>query len=187
MMDTESIKRPAGEIDGWLTPREGNLLQRLARECSGRGVIVEIGSWKSKSTIRLAAGSMEGAAAAVYAIDPHTGAGPQIEREGEVWTFDEFTRNIERAGVGGVVKPIVKTSEEAARDYREIVILTDWDRAGEELARKLELHLQGTGARVDAETRERLKRMVRREIKDVESLSRFVERVRAERCPKELP
>jgi 5S rRNA maturation endonuclease (ribonuclease M5) len=71
-------------------------------------------------------------------------------------------------------------AEKAAREFEEIVVLTDWDRAGEELARKMEQYLQGTGARVDFETRERLKRMVRREIKDVESLSRFVERVRAE-------
>ncbi len=84
-------------------------------------------------------------------------------------------------------RPALEVAEEAARDFKEIVILTDWDRAGEELAKKMELHLQGTVARVDLETRERLKRMVRREIKDVESLSRFVERVRAERCPKELP
>ena len=101
-------------------------------------------------------------------------------------------RSLRDLGVSGTVvrasrRAALEVAEEAARDYREIVILTDWDRAGEELARKLELHLQGTGARVDAETRERLKRMVRREIKDVESLSRFVERVRAERCPKELP
>jgi 5S rRNA maturation endonuclease (ribonuclease M5) len=84
-------------------------------------------------------------------------------------------------------RPALEVAEEAARDYREVVVLTDWDRAGEELARKMEQHLQPTGARFDLDTRERLKRMVRREIKDVESLSRFVERVRTERCPKELP
>jgi len=83
--------------------------------------------------------------------------------------------------------PALEVAEEAARDFKEIVILTDWDRAGEELARKMEQYLQCTGAKVDLETRERLKRMIRREIKDVESLSRFVERVRAQRCPKELP
>jgi 5S rRNA maturation endonuclease (ribonuclease M5) len=95
-------------------------------------------------------------------------------------------------GVKGAIvraarRPALEVAEEAARDYKEVVILTDWDRAGEELARKMEQHFQGTGSRVDFETRERLKRMVRRDIKDVESLSRFVERVRAERCPKELP
>jgi 5S rRNA maturation endonuclease (ribonuclease M5) len=94
-------------------------------------------------------------------------------------------RSLRDLGVEGPIvrasrRPALEVAEEAARDYRVVVILTDWDRAGEELARKMELHLQGTGSKVDIETRERLKRMVRREIKDVESLSRFVERVRVE-------
>ncbi|MDD5767899.1 MAG: toprim domain-containing protein [Methanothrix sp.] len=84
-------------------------------------------------------------------------------------------------------RPALDVAEEAAREFDVVIVLTDWDRTGEELARKMERHLQGTGARVDLETRKRLKRMVRREIKDVESLSRFVERVRTNICPKELP
>jgi 5S rRNA maturation endonuclease (ribonuclease M5) len=81
----------------------------------------------------------------------------------------------------------MEVAEEAARSFKEVVVLTDWDRAGEELARRVAEHLIAAGARADLDIRERLKRMVRREIKDVESLSRFVERVRAERCPNELP
>ena len=101
-------------------------------------------------------------------------------------------RSLRDLGVSGPIirasrRPALVVAEEAARDYEAIVVLTDWDRAGEELAKKMEHHLQCTAARVDLETRERLKRMVRREIKDVESLSRFVERVRSERCPKKLP
>ncbi len=101
-------------------------------------------------------------------------------------------RSLRDLGVEGPIvratrRPALEVAEEAARDYREIVILTDWDRAGEELAQRMGRHLQCTGTSVDLETRARLKRMVRREIKDVESLSRFVERVRADRCPKELP
>ncbi len=101
-------------------------------------------------------------------------------------------RSLRDLGVGGVIvrasrRPALEVAEEAARDYREVVVLTDWDRAGEELARRVGRHLQPTGVKVDLDTRERLKRMVRREIKDVESLSRFVERVRSERCPKKLP
>ena len=95
-------------------------------------------------------------------------------------------------GVGGPIvraarRPALEVAEEAARKFGDVVVLTDWDRAGEELARKMETYLRSSGARVDLDTRERLKRMVRREIKDVESLSRFVERVRSEICPKGLP
>jgi 5S rRNA maturation endonuclease (ribonuclease M5) len=101
-------------------------------------------------------------------------------------------RSLRDLGVRGPIvrasgRPALELAEETAGAFKAVVILTDWDRAGEELAKKMELHLQGTGAKVDFEKRERLKRMVRREIKDVESLSRFVERVRAERSPEELP
>lgn len=124
---------------------------------------------------------------AIEALLEASGAGSAIVVEGE---RDE--RSLRELGVEGPVlraarRPALEVAEEAARSFKEVVVLTDWDRAGEELARKVAEHLLAAGARVDLDTRERLKRMVRREIKDVESLSRFVERVRAERCPKELP
>ena len=38
-------------IQGWLSDTEGILLFKLAKNLNGRGVIVEIGSWKGKSTV----------------------------------------------------------------------------------------------------------------------------------------
>ena len=32
-------------------------------------------------------------------------------------------------------------AEDAARSYSEIILLTDWDRKGDEMAKKIELHL----------------------------------------------
>lgn len=101
-------------------------------------------------------------------------------------------RSLRELGVTGPILraarwPALEVAEEAALEYGNVIILTDWDRGGEELARRMEGHLRSAGARVDLETRERLKRMVRREIKDVESLSGFVERVRSEISPEELP
>jgi 5S rRNA maturation endonuclease (ribonuclease M5) len=113
--------------------------------------------------------------------------GAAIIVEGE---RDELS--LRKLGITGAVlcaarRPALEVAEEAARNFKAVVVLTDWDRAGEELARKVAEHLLAAGARVDLDTRERLKRMVRREIKDVESLSGFVERARAERSPKDLP
>jgi 5S rRNA maturation endonuclease (ribonuclease M5) len=107
-------------------------------------------------------------------------AGAAIIVEGE---RDE--RSLRDMGIEGPIvkaarRPALEVAEEAAREFEEIVVLTDWDRAGEELARRMEAHLLHARSKTDFEIRERLKRMVRREIKDVESLSRFVERVRAE-------
>ncbi len=48
----------ARDIEGWLTEKEGIFLYKMANKCTGRGVIVEIGSWKGKSTIWLSLGSI---------------------------------------------------------------------------------------------------------------------------------
>ena len=101
--------------------KEGRLLYDLARGCRGRGVIVEIGSWKGKSTIWLASGSRRGARAKVYAIDPHTAESDNLVTQSAVPTFAEFTRNIRSAGLDDLVVPLVTTSIEAARSFAEPV------------------------------------------------------------------
>jgi len=69
-------------------------------------------------------------------------------------------------------------AEDAGRSFQEIIVLTDWDRKGQEMAKNIELHLRHTPAKVDQETRNRLKKLVKKEIKDVESLAIYVERMR---------
>jgi 5S rRNA maturation endonuclease (ribonuclease M5) len=69
-------------------------------------------------------------------------------------------------------------AEDAARNYSQIILLTDWDQKGEEMCRNIERHLRSAGSRPDALIRSRLKKLVKKEIKDVESLSRYTERMR---------
>jgi predicted O-methyltransferase YrrM len=111
----EHVKEATDKVEGWLTDSEGEFLYNAAMNCKGRGVIVEIGSWKGKSTIWLAKGSKAGSNVKIYAIDPHTGASQK--RHGEVGTLTEFKKNIKRANVEDVVVPVVKTSEKAGRDW----------------------------------------------------------------------
>ncbi|HHY84016.1 MAG TPA: class I SAM-dependent methyltransferase [Verrucomicrobia bacterium] len=110
-------------VDGWLHPEEARLLFRLAKRCKGRGGIVEIGSWKGKSTICLGHGSLAGRRTRVHAIDPHTGSPEHSELFGSVWTFDEFCRNIDEAGVRDVVVPHVDGSTNVAERFNEPVEL----------------------------------------------------------------
>jgi len=111
----EVINNFVSKIDGWLSFEEGKFLYETAKGISGKGVIVEIGSWKGKSTVWLAKGSQAGKKVKVYAVDPHTGADEQkIQYGNEIWTFEEFKGNIKKAGIENLVVPIVKTSEEAA-------------------------------------------------------------------------
>lgn len=127
-----------GGVPGWLAVDEGELLFALARNCTGKGVIVEIGSWKGKSTIWLAKGSKSGNRVKVYAIDPHQGT---PNRQGEPSTFPEFEKNIRDAGVADIVMPIVKISEDAARefDYPVEVIFIDGNHEYESVKRDFEL------------------------------------------------
>jgi MMP 1-O-methyltransferase len=111
-------RRLTEKIDGWLHDREGVLLYKTAQACVGKGVIVEVGSWKGKSTSWIGRGSKSGAGEKVFAVDPHIGSNEHQSGTG-VWTFDEFKRNIKASGVEDVVVPIVKTSEEAARTFTE--------------------------------------------------------------------
>ena len=123
------MARQVEGIGGWLTPKEGRLLFSLAQRCTGRGVIVEIGSWKGKSTIWLASGSRGGAGVPVYAIDPHTAESDNLASQSAVPTFAEFTDNIRRAGIADLVVPLVTTSAEAARDFDRPVELLFVDGA----------------------------------------------------------
>ena len=64
-----------------------------------------------------------------------------------------------------------------AREHREASILTDWDGRGGRPAGNLRDALTASGMRYDDELRARLTLLCRKDIKDVESLHRFVERV----------
>ena len=121
-MTVPEIQKFVKDVDGWLTDREGEALYDIARRCTGRGAIVEIGSWKGKSTIWLGnAVKAAGLDLKIYAIDPHMGSTRHRESGEEVWTFDQFKENIKRAGVEDVVEPILKTSEEAAKEFDQPV------------------------------------------------------------------
>lgn len=111
-MGIEEARKGAMEAQGFLSEPEGMLLYRLARECRGR--IVEIGSWKGRSTIWLAFGSKDGAGNKVVAVDPHMSS-PEMPQGN---SFRDFKDNLERAGVFSMVEPVVKTSEEAAKGFK---------------------------------------------------------------------
>jgi MMP 1-O-methyltransferase len=122
----------AQDIDGFLTNREGQLLYSLAAACTGKGVIVEIGSWKGKSTVWLAKGvEVSGKTTVIYAIDPHTGSPEHQKDNAKVWTFDEFQSNIRKAGVESLIKPIIKFSAEAVTHIQNPIELLFIDGAHE--------------------------------------------------------
>lgn len=115
--------------EGFLSPEEGEFLYRRAGACQGQGAVVEIGSWKGRSTVCLAAGAREGVK--IYAIDPHSGSSEHKQQMGLVNTLDEFKNNIKKAGVDREVIPLVQTSEQAAREWKGPIDLLFIDGAHE--------------------------------------------------------
>ena len=72
-MSIEEVEDIVREVEGHISNLEGECLYHLARSSKTKGVIVEIGSWKGKSTIWLAKGAKAGNKNKVYAVDPHRG------------------------------------------------------------------------------------------------------------------
>jgi predicted O-methyltransferase YrrM len=109
-------------IEGLISEAEAECLFKLARNCNG--TIVEIGSWKGKSTVCLALGSKAGGKGKVFAIDPHQGLCNEITGQ---YTPDNtepiFRENIKQAQVDDIVIPLVMKSEEAARGWTEPIFL----------------------------------------------------------------
>lgn len=132
-------------IEGWLTAREGAVLHDLASRVDPTTAIVEIGSWKGKSTVWLGAGSLAGSRARVFAVDPHVGSEGAEERlrqqpDGQaIWSLDQFRANIELAGVAEVVQPVVAFSHVAAADFERPVglLFIDGDHSYEGVRRDL--------------------------------------------------
>jgi MMP 1-O-methyltransferase len=113
MSDFDAKVKPLiADVPGWLTDEEGEALYELARACTGRGVIVEIGSWKGKSTICLGLGSQAGGSVPVYAVDPHAD-----------YRFGDFKENVERAGIQDLVRPVASLSQAAADDFDQPIEL----------------------------------------------------------------
>jgi MMP 1-O-methyltransferase len=101
-------------VPGMLTVDEVDCLFQLGQINHCDGVVVEIGSWKGKSTIALARGAAKSHCEKIYAIDPH-----QVQpEEGYLEdTKSEFLANIKQAAVDEQVVPMIMTSEAAAQKW----------------------------------------------------------------------
>lgn len=67
----ETLKLCFESTEGMVSFNEALLLYNLAKGCVG-GCIVEVGSYRGRSTVFLGRGSMDGANVSVYAVDPHS-------------------------------------------------------------------------------------------------------------------
>jgi hypothetical protein len=105
-----------------LSPDAAVLLYDLARQVC-EGCIVEVGSYRGRSTVVLARGAEHGHGARVYAVEPHEPfVGP---RGGEFGPEDRaaFFRNMVRTGAYRTVRLLNTSSEVLAPGWKEPVAL----------------------------------------------------------------
>jgi predicted O-methyltransferase YrrM len=103
-------------VQGWLEPDEIWALHSAALAAARRQTnptIVEIGSWKGRSTVALALALRSTGRGTVFAIDPHTGSKEHTEILGSVDTYEDFLHSMEVMQVTPFVRPLRMTSHSA--------------------------------------------------------------------------
>lgn len=103
-------------IDGWLNKVEGERLIELAETSIPGKIIVEIGSWKGKSTVCLAMGSKQGPRNRVYTVDPHQGTATHKAFKVED-SRKELEDNLIKFRVADIVTPVCGYSHAVAQDW----------------------------------------------------------------------
>ena len=99
----------------------------------------------------------------------------------------EGLRDVEALRLLGIEKNVVSLSrgmsifalcESLSKDWDSVLILTDWDRKGGRLARKLREALMANGAKPIETIRTQLAYLVKKDVKDIESLPTYLRRLR---------
>lgn len=93
--------------------------------------------------------------------------------------------SLSRLGLKGDIilasqQPLLELTETLSRKDKEIILLTDWDKKGGMIARKIIKYLLNYGIMPNTEIRGRIRTLVKKRIKDIESLNNYVNRLRDE-------
>jgi len=105
----------ARNVPGYLVESEARLLGMIAACVPVAGSIVEIGSFKGKSTVMLAKVAAHYGLGRIVAIDPHNC--PELldhQADPAASSFQDFLRNIEAAGVGDQVEVLRAYSKDVS-------------------------------------------------------------------------
>ncbi|MEA1966268.1 MAG: toprim domain-containing protein [Euryarchaeota archaeon] len=69
-------------------------------------------------------------------------------------------------------------TDSLASNYDSVIVLTDWDRRGNQLSAQIVRYLQSHDVVIDTDLRSRLKKLVQKDIKDVQGLNRYILKLR---------
>ncbi len=141
-----TVLRSVDTVDGWMSPDQARALYDAAAACSPGDQIVEIGSFRGRSTIVLASAAAPGVD--VIAIDPHAGndRGPDeidgfVDEAAE--DHDVFNTNLAAAGVADRVRHVRAMSDAAHDDVAGEVRLLYIDGAHRYAPARQDIHEWG--------------------------------------------
>ncbi|VVB90177.1 Uncharacterised protein [uncultured archaeon] len=77
-------------------------------------------------------------------------------------------------------QPLLEFTEMLSKSQKKIVLLTDWDKKGGIMTRKIIKYLLHYGIMPDTDIRGKLRALVKKRIKDTESLNNYVNKMRYE-------
>ena len=112
-------------VEGYFSSDEAWALYVATLGCpAAEPRVVEIGSYKGRSTIAIALALRDHGGGLVVSIDPHTPTGKEsyVIEHGVADTFDDYLANVRRAGVERYVRPERATSATARPAYDGVPI-----------------------------------------------------------------
>jgi 5S rRNA maturation endonuclease (ribonuclease M5) len=92
-----------------------------------------------------------------------------------------ITGNIIKVSGSGL--KLFEIAEKATESSSKVIILTDFDKKGEILAKKLSNDIQSLGSHPDLNIRKNIMKITRKYIKDIESLPRHIKNLELEINP----
>jgi len=105
-------------VEGSINPREAGILYLLASKVM-KGVIVEIGSFRGRSTVALSLGSKAGKKVPVYAIEPHEEFKGVLGGEFGPKDRISFFKNMLKNDVCDIVRLVNLDSETASKGWNK--------------------------------------------------------------------
>lgn len=93
--------------------------------------------------------------------------------------------SLRQLGINGEIRlasqqPLLEFTEQLSKSGKKIIVLTDWDKRGGMMARKIIDDLLFHGITPNTDIRSRIGILVRKRIKDIESLNNYVNKMRDE-------
>ncbi|MBI3302973.1 MAG: class I SAM-dependent methyltransferase [Deltaproteobacteria bacterium] len=123
--EMEQILARSAQIDGFLFGREPvallHLAHRMLARCPGKGAVVEIGSFRGKSTVLLAA-TAKRSQGVVVCVDPFMGSPEHAALLAGSSTYPQFEENLRDFLTQGIVRPVRLPSDDAIAQVPEVLV-----------------------------------------------------------------